>query len=195
MGRSITNRGLSRCRRGRPLRRPVCPSRGASPAGGHGGPPLHHHPDKFQFAVRIPAHSRCVGCATGDSFSASGQTRFRLRRPLGSALHSGAISLLRSPARYNSRCGTLAAGSLSPATAPTNIRGCAPAWFVGIRSGLSSPAHGLRAMRFTLRLFATRGFAATRGTNSRAVPVLVCAPRSAPSALLTTPPRYRQTPI
>ena len=101
---------------------------------------------KFQFAVLIPTHSRCGGCATGDSFSASGQTRFRLRRPLGSALRSGAISLLRSPPRYNSRCGTLAAGSLSPATAPTNIRGFAPAWFVGIRSGLSSPAHGLRAI-------------------------------------------------
>ena len=45
-------------------------------------------------------YSRCGGCATGDSFSVSGQTRFRLRRSLGSALRSGAIPLLRSPPRY-----------------------------------------------------------------------------------------------
>jgi len=106
------------------------------------------------------------------------------------------------PPRYYSRCGTLAAGSLSPATAPTNIRGCAPPWFVGIRSGLSSPARGLRAIihaaarsrppRYYSRCggCATRGFPSSRDTNSRAMPVLVCIPRSGPSALLRTPPRY-----
>ncbi|MGE4276600.1 MAG: hypothetical protein AB7E30_05400, partial [Lawsonibacter sp.] len=36
----------------------------------------------------------------GYSFSVSGQTRFRLWRPLGSALRSGAIPLLRSPLRF-----------------------------------------------------------------------------------------------
>ena len=58
------------------------------------------HLYKYQFAVLIPTHSRYGGCAAGDSFSDSGQTRFRLRRPLGSALRSGAIPLLRSPPRY-----------------------------------------------------------------------------------------------
>ena len=144
-----------------------------------------------------PADSRCGGCATC-GFPPSRDTNSRALPVLVCIPRSGPSALLRTPPRYDSRCGTLAAGSLSPATAPTNIRGCAPPWFAGIRSGLSSPAHDASALCDSRCGCSRRGHKPLRLRANPVRPLAV--PGLCPSApglmpLLTTPPRYRQTPI
>ena len=65
----------------------------------------------------------------------------------------GPSALLTTAQRFCwSRFGTLAAGSLSPPTSWANIRAVGPSWFAHIRSGLSSPAHGLRASKKEMTL-------------------------------------------
>jgi len=122
----------------------------------------------------------------------------RDRRPLRNHLVG------RGLAPADSRCGTLAAGSLSPATAPTNIRGCAPPWFAGIRSGLSSPAHGLRAMIHAAAVRDARlrcdsgnkqpGFARL-GLSASAPVHPHCSARLRAIIHAAAAARYRQTPI
>lgn len=123
-----------------------------------------------QGSARIPAGTAFIGdslfcrgaqCAPG---SPDGNRRGLVRSapPPGTAGRASAanvpaahwrIAAFRVLARCSrrlrasllSRYGTLAAGSLSPPAPGTNSRGSAPPWFAPIRSGLNSPARGLRA--------------------------------------------------